>query len=600
MYCSKLTPVILLVWLCLSGTGVSPAWSGENNDAISAKLSESHQRFLVRVVRRTVRDRILNREPYVPAYIPDGLRKVNVEVIVRLRERGYLRAAAAAGPMPIVQSTLDAAKRAADSLVLEQQADVDVVDRLLVEIEMIGAAEPFAIDGDWTLPGALDPWIEPGIHGLVLTGPNIQQRFTPTELFTSDLVLEEALDRVVKLSHARPVDLRDVKLMRFQTQHWIQYTKRDNPVSLQRGLVVIPPQAVTSERIEEAIASIADYMIYRQLDSGLFTYQYEPALDRYSDEQNLTRQVGAVGALALHASYSKKAASYAATDLGISFHRRGVSPIPGHDDAAFLATADGRNKLGVTALYCLALAYHPDAARYADLRERLVAGMLTLQRPSGMFVTAFPPAHSIQAQEYFPGEALLAMAHQYTLKPSGTILDAFHQALEFYSEYFRRQSSPAFAPWQIQAYALMAKHSKRSDYSGFVFDLADFLIERQLTPANCRWPEMWGGIAAYTEGRAGVSTAAYLEGLADALDLAQWANETQHLKRYEAAVRLATRFVLQLQIRPEEAYFIRSPQDAVGGIRSTPTLNLLRIDHCQHALVGLIKARRVLFPNPDD
>ena len=246
MYCSKLTPVILLVWLCLSGTGVSPAWSGENNDAISAKLSESHQRFLVRVVRRTVRDRILNREPYVPAYIPDGLRKVNVEVIVRLRERGYLRAAAAAGPMPIVQSTLDAAKRAADSLVLEQQADVDVVDRLLVEIEMIGAAEPFAIDGDWTLPGALDPWIEPGIHGLVLTGPNIQQRFTPTELFTSDLVLEEALDRVVKLSHARPVDLRDVKLMRFQTQHWIQYTKRDNPVSLQRGLVVIPPQAVTS------------------------------------------------------------------------------------------------------------------------------------------------------------------------------------------------------------------------------------------------------------------------------------------------------------------------------------------------------------------
>jgi hypothetical protein len=67
--------------------------------------------------------------------------------------------------------------------------------------------------------------------------------------------------------------------------------------------------------------------------------------------------------------------------------------------------------------------------------------------------------------------------------------------------------------------------------------------------------------------------------------------------RYEQVVRAATRFVMQLQVRPEEAYFIRSPQDAVGGIRTGPALNLLRIDHCQHALIGLIKAREALFPS---
>ena len=68
-------------------------------------------------------------------------------------------------------------------------------------------------------------------------------------------------------------------------------------------------------------------------------------------------------------------------------------------------------------------------------------------------------------------------------------------------------------------------------------------------------------------------------------------------ERYETVVREAARFVMQLQVRQEEAYFMRSPRDAVGGIRTTPALNLLRIDHCQHALIGLIKARQVLFPD---
>ncbi len=54
--------------------------------------------------------------------------------------------------------------------------------------------------------------------------------------------------------------------------------------------------------------------------------------------------------------------------------------------------------------------------------------------------------------------------------------------------------------------------------------------------------------------------------------------------------------VMQLQVKPDEAYFIRSHQDAIGGIRTAPSLNLLRIDHCQHALVALMKARRVLYP----
>ncbi|RME37346.1 MAG: hypothetical protein D6788_09690 [Planctomycetota bacterium] len=223
--------------------------------------------------------------------------------------------------------------------------------------------------------------------------------------------------------------------------------------------------------------------------------------------------------------------------------------------------------------------------------------MLTLQHRSGAFLTAFTPEGSIEAQEYYPGEALLALAEHYRLQPDGRILDAFDRAFSFYRQYYEEHPSPAFVSWQAQAFALMARLTKRTDFARYVFALTDDLAEKQLTPGNCRWPELWGGVAAYAEGRAGVATAAYLEAFADALELARFLNDAERVERYEEVVRRAARFVMQLQVRPEEAYFIRSPQDAVGGIRTSLTLNLLRIDHCQHALVGLLKARRALFPD---
>jgi hypothetical protein len=171
--------------------------------------------------------------------------------------------------------------------------------------------------------------------------------------------------------------------------------------------------------------------------------------------------------------------------------------------------------------------------------------------------------------------------------------------LGFYREYFRGRPSPAFVSWQVQAYAEMARQSNRGDYAAYVFELSDWLIGHQLTRENCAWPELWGGVAAYSDGRAGVSTAAYLEGLADALQLARATGDAQRTARYESAVRGAARFVMQLQVRPEEAFYMRSPRDAVGGIRTSPSLNLLRIDHCQHALAGLLKARDVLFLSSD-
>ena len=589
---------LLSAWLA-----VAPA-TGANTplpEPTVPQISQRHRAFLSELVRRTLREAVLGRPAYQPRYVPDALVQPEAEVIVRLREGGYLRYAGTGGPAPLVEATQFATLSASDALIAQHPDPVDALaalSQLLIEIEVAGPTQPLNVQVDWTAPGALDRWIEPGVHGLTLWQGRERRNVCPTELFTSDKVLHQAARALAQQLANNPRDLTGIRLGRFRTVHWYTPAGSDEVVSLRRGLVIVPPDAVTRASLEDTIDRLGDYLMYRQQKDGHFAYQYEPALDVYTSDDNEVRQAGATAALAAYAAYTGRAAVAECATRSLRYHLQRRREFPGVPGAAFIATPDGENKLGVTALVCLALTIHPQAEQWTKERQALMAGMLALQQESGMFLTAFPPAVRVtaQGQDYFPGEALLALAAAYEREPRADILQAFDRALGFYAKYFEQSPSPAFVPWQVQAYARMARHTKRADYRRYVFQLTDWLADHQLNRTSCEWPELWGGIAAYQEGRVGVATAAYLEGFAAALELARAVDDQARVARYEEVVRSAARFVIQLQVREEEAYYIRSPQDAVGGIRTAPALNLLRVDHVQHALIGLMGTREVLHP----
>ena len=590
--------MLLLAVIIPVGTPyAAPPAANDLPEPTEPNISESGRAFLSRVARRTLADALLGRETYEAAYVPRSLGSETAAVAVRLWHHGYLRATGVGPRGPIVQATRDAALAAAQMLGAGRVEVGELPDRLLIEIEAAGPDQPIPGGIDWTRPGSVDRYFEPGIDGVLLVGRRKARRICPSEMITSDSVLPDVLEALAQSMHGDPSQASQTQLQRFRTAHWYEGEAGADVVSLQRGLIIVPPDDVRPRLLDEVTGTLAEYMAYRQLKTGLFTYQFEPGLDRYTDKNNLVRQIGATIAMSVHAKHSGKSASLAAADMALRYHLKGLTDIPDIDNAAYVATADGRNKLGVTALLCIALAEHPQADGYLEARDKLVNGILWAQRPSGMFVTAFPPAVSIEAQEYFPGEALLALAIEYGRSPSARILDAFDRAVDFYRDYFRNRRSPAFVPWQVQAFALMAHHTKRRDFVDYVFELTDWLAASQLNRSNCKWPELHGGIAPYKPGRAGVSTASYLEAFTDSLQLARTVGDEVRAKRYEEVVRLAARFVMQLQVRPEEAYFVRSRQDAVGGIRTSPAVNRLRIDHCQHALIALIKARRTLYPD---
>jgi hypothetical protein len=203
----------------------------------------------------------------------------------------------------------------------------------------------------------------------------------------------------------------------------------------------------------------------------------------------------------------------------------------------------------------------------------------------------------LATQEAYPGQALLALARVYDNQPQQHIMGAFDLALAYYRELFGSSPSPTFAGWHVQAYAKMAAHSKRDDFAEFAFTMADALVAGQLNPSNCHWPDKWGAIAPYHPAAVGAPTAACLAGLCDALLLARRVGDKPRAQAYEEAVRLGVRFLMQIEFKPEEAYFVRSLQDTVGGVRASLIDSTLRIDYCGHTLVALTRAREVLYPD---
>lgn len=558
-------------------------------------ISPLDQRFLMRLARRTLEQWLRDDSPYQSDYVPPSLRGLECQIVVTLRQHNYPRGLGTGRRGPVTLACRDAALAALTDAARTGPVTGQWLERVRIDIEAVGDAVPFNFTGRWTDERAFNRYIEPGVHGVVLEHGQARRQFCPTQIITQNITVHEAIRALAQQLAQTPAQLARATISKFRTTHFQEQAPGGQVIQLRRGLVLIDPDQVTDQALADTVESLAAYVIYRQLPGGLFSYQYEPSVDRYTADDNPVRQAGVAWALAWHARTCGKSASAAAAAKAIDRLASRAVDLELVQDTAFIAAPDGRHKLGITALTALAMYDHPDGHRYADLRRKLINAVHWLQTPSGMFVTAFPPARKFSSQYYFPGEALVALACDYEHQPSQRVIEAFDRAFDYYAQLFADDPTPPFVAWHTQAFARMAARTKRRDYADFVFEMTDWLIDKQYDETNCQWPELHGGVQAYVEARVGVATASYLEGFAEALRLARQVGDHQRAARYERAVRLAARFVMQLQVRPEEAYYVRSLQDTVGGIRTSPSNNVLRIDHCQHALLALARARQVLF-----
>lgn len=478
--------------------------------------------------------------------------------------------------------------------------------RLAVECELSGPAEFVPLDGAGHL--ALEEYFEPGIHGIGLRAGSRWWEIRPSQIGSSEWG-----------SHRRPVlpiladlmnadaraggSMLDAPLAhRFASTHFWQPRAGRPTTQLVRGLVPVAPEDVNPAHLDQAIGRLGDFLIGRQRDDGLFRYEYRVVSDEAIESGNWVRQAGATWVLCQYARYSARDRARQAAQKALDAWMRALEPLELPPEAACINTGDDNRKLGTTALVLLALIHAPDVDRFATQRNLLINAILSQRNQDGSLLTHFPPAEPVGSQYYYPGEALLALAHAFQHKNDDRITRAFASAHSFYRDLFKRDPVPAFVPWQAQAHARMYLLTGRRKYAEFVLEMTDWIADMLIGPADSHWPDLYGGIQSAPGRPPGINTASYLEGFTDALELARKLGDAPRAQRYEHLVRSSARFVLQLIVKPQEAFFHTRPEESVWGVRSMPTDHHLRIDHVQHALAALMKTRTVLFgpPPPPD
>lgn len=243
-----------------------------------------------------------------------------------------------------------------------------------------------------------------------------------------------------------------------------------------------------------------------------------------------------------------------------------------------------------------ALTTSQPALTIAELRRGLIDGLLAAQEADGRLAMSFEERpEGIAEDAASAGWALLALANVDPARSDRRIEQALTKALRHYAEPGVVGGSLAAAGVLARAFTQSYAWTNDARMSTYVFELLDRVVSSQVGPSNCSWPELHGAINAGELGAVGVDTAWYLAALSEGLTLAERVGDRDRAARYRSAAKAAARFVLQLEMREEGCYYVRSPRDAVGGTRAALWDHRLRVDYCADALVGLMKARAALY-----
>ena len=217
--------------------------------------------------------------------------------------------------------------------------------------------------------------------------------------------------------------------------------------------------------------------------------------------------------------------------------------------------------------------------------------MLALQSREGRFGTTARGLELEGSETYYAGQVALALARLHAARPRPRLRTAVERSLRHYHERWADEDERdlSFTTWMLQAcdqwHALTNDELSR-DYA---FEMIDWALEEQ-HGADHEHP-LWPGAFQNTPG---IGTAAYSEGLASALAIAQRAGDEERAERYRAALLSAMRFLLQLTVESSEVALV-GESEQIGAVRSALHRDSLRCDNAQHFVMSALRSRALCW-----
>lgn len=436
-----------------------------------------------------------------------------------------------------------------------------------------------------------------GVHGLALQAAGRVSLLPNSKWLIHNYSHTTMLERLSESLCLGPEAYRDPEndLVRLDTVHIVQPGPDAPCRRLYRGDRTIGVEDVTPERVRALLDGMGRWLLNSLRSDGRLEYKYMPSRGSYSTANNMVRQWMATHAFAELFEATGEADYADAWRRNVSYNLRHF--YVEEKDYGYILYK-GKAKLGAAACALMALLRGPDSAGHAEIISRLKGLIFHLSQPDGGFRTFLVPSERNDNQNFYPGEALLALALCLETEWDDATCDRVRRGMEYYMRHHRATGrNAAFVPWHTAAYWHMYRLTGDEAYRESIFELNDWLICIQdLGPGSA--PDMIGRF--YVEEFAwngpphASSTAVYVEGLTHAYDLARGAADRPRAEAYLNSIRYGLRSLMQLQYRPENAFYLRHKNRSVGGLRTTVTDNQLRCDSTQHAVMAAIAALRFL------
>ena len=339
---------------------------------------------------------------------------------------------------------------------------------------------------------------------------------------------------------------------------------------------------INLKNIEDSLELAGQWMVNSQNNDGSLKYKYLPDKDEYPDQNNMIRQFMGTIALAEMYGFNRDENYKQSFEKNLKYNLNNYYQEEG--DIGYIYY-NNMSKLG-SAAFALISVLDFDGNEYA-LQKKKIENFIFFMHNStnGRFRTFYLPAGIDRNQNFYPGEAMLALMIDYEQTKDEKYLSVAESSFDYYADFFRKEKNPAFVPWHTMANYKLFKATGDKKYADFVFEMNDFLVGIQ--NKEC-------GKEPYTLGRFfdperseygpphASSTAVYVEGLTYAYKLAKELGDNERAAKYKGAVLLGARSLMQLQ-------FKEGNKKVLGGIRKTIDNNELRIDNTQHTVMAFIQ-----------
>jgi AMMECR1 domain-containing protein len=356
------------------------------------------------------------------------------------------------------------------------------------------------------------------------------------------------------------------------TESWLRWRGETLPVDFGFPRKPTPPLSSCLQ-----IASLlANYMIRQTKSDGLPTYEYHPTENRREQSGTLGRLALAFGALGAAGDALQNRAYRSAAHNGLLLLFEALRKTENGWTLAIprLSVSVGGRMILLNAL----AAYVPETIHCDGFRDLTVE--LTRMFQVDGAIGAFPPGRRIgYDHDLLPGVALLASSTLSSLPGLHLALD-YDLHLRWYRRRFREWPNWGMTWWHAQAWASLYRRFRRPEFADFVFELADWVIERQLKVSGTF-------LVDYDPSGPGFYTACVLEGLAEAWSIAREEGHRSREAKYAQSWIAGYGYLASLIFQEADTYCTPDPVLSQGGVRESGRKSRVRIDFVGHALKAL-------------